>query len=67
MSDQLYFKIQYPLKKAISSLKEFEAEEIDIDEFSAAEKREIDEFIKLWENNGGHGLHKLITSLRKTL
>ncbi len=66
MVDQVYYKVQYPLKKAIDLMKTQDKE--NIDDISAAlsenEKEKILDFINHWERDGKKRLYNLVNDLR---
>ena len=66
MVDQVYYKIQYPLKKAIDLMKELDNHDIDslTSDLSDADKERISNFINSWNNGGKEKLSNLITDLR---
>lgn len=70
MTDQIYYKIQYPLKKAITMIKGIDPEDpfIGEDESNVLKKgyEEIDNFLKTWEKEGKENLQDVIKRLRKT-
>ncbi len=67
MTDQIYYKIQYPLKKAINNIKKVEEEhpfgreEIDIKKG----REEIKEFLDMWEREGEIKIQGLVKKLRE--
>ena len=66
MVDQVYYKIQYPLKKAIDLMKELDNHDIEslTSDLSDADKERISNFINSWNNGGKEKLNNLITDLR---
>ncbi|RCW45369.1 MULTISPECIES: hypothetical protein [unclassified Halanaerobium] len=67
MTDQIYYKIQYPLKKAITLMKKIDREDnVDIS-VSESEKEKIKDFVFRWNNGGKKQLHQLINNLRDNL
>lgn len=71
MTDQIYYKIQYPLKKAINMIKAVDPDDpfIGEDENMVLKRgyEEIDNFLKSWEKEGRENLQDIIKRLRKTL
>ena len=65
MTDEIYYKVQYPIKKAIGVLKDIEPEEIDKYDFSDREKEKIKYFLNNWENSAKYELEDLIKKLKK--
>ena len=69
MTDQIYYKIQYPLKKAINLIKEVNPEEPfpdrNSDEITKDELNEIDSFLEMWEEEGKEKIQGIIKRLRK--
>ena len=65
MTDEIYYKVQYPIKKAINVLKDIEAEEVENYNFSEDEKDKIKTFLNKWEREGKFELEDLIKKLRK--
>ncbi|SFL26502.1 hypothetical protein [Halanaerobium salsuginis] len=66
MVDQVYYKIQYPLKKAIDLMKDIDnCEAGDISQsLSDYEVEAIEDFINNWNNEGKEKLVSLISQLR---
>jgi len=65
MTDEIYYKVQYPIKKSIKVLKNIEPEEVDEYDFSDSEKEKIKSFLNKWENGAKLELENLIKDLRK--
>lgn len=69
MTDQIYYKVQYPLKKAINTVKAVEDNEPfggkSYDQISDSEILEIKEFLEQWETEGKEKIKSLIRDLRK--
>lgn len=69
MTDQIYYKVQYPLKKVINMIKNIDPEDpfAGETEKKVAEKgiQEIDNFIKMWEEEGKINLQDVIKRLKK--
>ena len=64
MTDQIYYKIQYPLKKAISNIKNIDKETIPPEDFTEEEMEKIDTLLNRWETEGENALRELINNLR---
>jgi hypothetical protein len=67
MVDQIYYKVQYPLKKAIDLMKnqdEKNIENISAD-LSEDEKEKIITFIDNWKTDGKSKLYDLVNNLRE--
>ncbi|MFW6271028.1 MAG: hypothetical protein ACOC4G_13265 [Bacillota bacterium] len=67
MTDQIYYKVQYPIKKAISNLKEFDPQKFNKEDFTVTEIEKMEDFIYQWENGGKEDLTEFIRELRGTL
>ncbi|MGM0437218.1 MAG: hypothetical protein ACQEQD_02990 [Bacillota bacterium] len=65
MTDEIYYKVQYPIKKAINILKDVEPDKVDDYNFSDNEKAKIKSFLNKWENEAKFELEDLIKKLRK--
>ena len=65
MTDEIYYKVQYPIKKAINVLKDIDPDEVDEYNFSDSDKDKIKSFLNKWENNTKVELENLIKNLRK--
>ena len=65
MTDKIYYKVQYPMKKAINVLKDIEPEERDKYNLSAEDKEKIKVFLNKWEEETKFELEDLINKLRK--
>ncbi|NLJ84721.1 MAG: DUF1643 domain-containing protein [Halanaerobiaceae bacterium] len=69
MTDQIYYKIQYPLKKAINMIQNIDTEDPFVGEenLEVIQKglEEIENFINLWENKGKENLQEIIRQLRQ--
>jgi uncharacterized damage-inducible protein DinB len=66
MVDQIYYKVQYPLKKAIDLMKnqaEKDIEDISAD-LSENDKEKISAFIDNWKTEGKSRLYDLVNDLR---
>lgn len=66
MVDQIYYKVQYPLKKAIDLMKDLDQHDLDTlsENLSDYDKDRIADFIENWNNNGKEKLISLISDLR---
>lgn len=66
MVDQIYYKVQYPLKKAIDLMKT--QDDKDIEDISSGlsenEKEKIADFIDNWKTDGKNRLYNLVNDLR---
>lgn len=69
MTDQIYYKIQYPLKKAINMIQNIDTDDPFVGEGDLELMRkgleEIDNFIDLWESRGRENLQDVIRKLRQ--
>lgn len=69
MTDQIYYKIQYPLKKAINMIKKIDPNDpfLGEDDKEIIKKGldEIDNFLLMWENEGKENLQDVIKRLRQ--
>lgn len=66
MTDQIYYKIQYPIKKAIGILKKVDEDKPfaeEEDNFYARLK--LENFLERWEEGGEEKLKDLIKTLRE--
>lgn len=66
MTDEIYYKVQYPIKKSIKILKDIEPDEVDEYNLSDSEKDKIKSFLNKWENGAKLELENLIKELKKT-
>ncbi|MEC9490543.1 MAG: hypothetical protein UMU04_06305 [Halanaerobiales bacterium] len=66
MVDQIYYKIQYPLKKAIDLMKDLDNHDLDSLEESLNnyDREKIINFIEGWNNGGKEKLISLIHDLK---
>ncbi|MGM0410372.1 MAG: hypothetical protein ACQEQF_06365 [Bacillota bacterium] len=64
MTDKIYYKVQYPIKKAINVLKEIEPENYENYNFTDEEERKIKNFLENWDESSKLKLEKLIKDLR---
>ena len=67
MTDQIYYKIQYPLKKAINIIKKVESDDPIPEEYSQQDLETIKDFIDSWENGGRKSLKDLVEKLRSSI
>lgn len=69
MADKIYYKIQYPMKKAIEKLRKIETDEKklkkQVDELTETEKGIIKDFIIEWENKNKEKLENFIQELKE--
>lgn len=69
MADKIYYKIQYPMKKAIEKLRKLETDEKElikqVDELTETEKGIIKDFIIEWENKNKEKLENFIQELKE--
>lgn len=69
MTDQIYYKLQYPLKKAINLIKQIDSEDPfagkNAEDFSPEELDQIDLFLDMWEKEGKDNLQQVIKRLRR--
>lgn len=67
MVDQIYYKVQYPLKKAIDLMKDLDSHDLDTigDGLSDYDREKIADFIEEWNNGGKDKLTDLISNLRE--
>lgn len=69
MTDQIYYKIQYPLKKAINMIQNIDTDDPFVGEENIENIKKglekIDNFINLWENEGRENLQEIIRRLRQ--
>lgn len=67
MTDQIYYKIQYPIKKAINILKDIdEPEKLPEDqEFSRQDMERMKLFLVRWEEEGRDNLKSFVKRLRE--
>ena len=66
MVDQIYYKVQYPLKKAIDLMKDIDNYDLDSlgSELSDYDKEKLVNFIENWNNGGKEKLNSLISDLK---
>lgn len=66
MVDQIYYKVQYPLKKAIDLMKETDNYDLDYlkENMNSYDKEKILKFIESWNDDGKKKLHSLINDLK---
>ncbi len=63
LTDQIYYKIQYPLKKAIEIIKK--VDEDSVSEYTAEDIETLKAFLETWEQDGKKSLQKLIKELKE--
>ena len=64
MTDQVYYKIQYPLKKAIGIIKSIDRDNTLPDNYTIHDLEKINEFIEAWEDEGRVNLREFIDNLK---
>ncbi|MFN2340729.1 MAG: hypothetical protein ABR547_05610 [Halanaerobium sp.] len=66
MVDQIYYKVQYPLKRAIDLMKDLDNQELDslVKDLSEYDRERVTNFIESWNNGGKEKLTSLISDLR---
>lgn len=66
MGDQIYYKVQYPLKKAIDLMKDIEEKNFNLTKTKIKEddREKIIEFINSWNNSDRDKLKILINNLK---
>lgn len=66
MVDQIYYKVQYPLKKAIDLMKDLDNHELDslVKDLNEYDRERVTKFIENWNNGGREKLTSLISDLR---
>jgi len=69
MADKIYYKVQYPMKKAIEKLRKLETDEQklknEVDKLTETEKGMIKDFIIDWENKNKEKLENFIQKLKE--
>ncbi|MFW6035910.1 MAG: hypothetical protein ACOCRZ_06615 [Halothermotrichaceae bacterium] len=69
MTDQIYYKVQYPIKKAINLIKRVDLDDPftgrDVSQLGQSEIEELNEFLNMWDNEGKDDLKDVINKLRK--
>lgn len=69
MTDRIYYKVQYPLKKAINVIKDVDPgdpfADKDKNDYNLEEVEQIKIFLDMWEREGKQSLENLIKKLRK--
>ena len=69
MTDQIYYKIQYPLKKAINLIKRVDPADpfagISKDQLSEEDLEELSQFLEMWREEGKIKLERVIKNLKK--
>lgn len=68
MTDQIYYKIQYPIKKAINILKDIEepGKLPEKREFSRQDMERMKLFLVRWEEEGEDDLKSFVKKMRET-
>lgn len=66
MVDQIYYKVQYPLKKAIDLMKNLDNYELNFlgENLNSYDQEKIVNFIESWNNGGKEKINSLISDLR---
>ncbi len=66
MVDQIYYKVQYPLKKAIDLMKGLDNHDPDtlVKDLNEYDRERVANFIENWNNGGREKLTSLISDLR---
>ncbi len=66
MVDQIYYKVQYPLKKAIDLMKDLDTHESAFlgENLNSYDKEKIVNFIENWNNGGKEKIKSLISDLK---
>ncbi len=66
MVDQIYYKVQYPLKRAIDLMKDLDNHDLDslMKDLNEYDKEKVANFIENWNNGGKEKLTSLISDLR---
>ena len=66
MVDQLYYKVQYPLKKAIDLMKDVDNEDLSSlsKNLNNYDKEKIINFIENWDEDGKEKITSLVKELR---
>lgn len=71
MTDKVYYKIQYPMKKAVESLNRVfldeERYEEELSKMNERDRERLQQFIEEWENGNRARLENLIMNLRKKM
>lgn len=66
MGDQIYYKVQYPLKKAVDLMREIDDYDLNFlrERLDNKDLQKIDDFVKRWDDSSKEKLRSLITELR---
>mgnify|MGYP006310528127 CR=1 FL=1 len=66
MVDQIYYKVQYPLKKAIDVMRELDDLDLNIlkKDLNNYDQEKINNFLNSWNNGGRDKIISLINDLR---
>lgn len=67
MVDQIYYKIQYPLKKSVDLMKKLDQSNLESFKgcLNEKDKEKIEEFVTDWHNGGKKKLISLIENFKK--
>lgn len=67
MVDQIYYKVQYPLKKAVDLMREVDSQDLNSlkENLSDRDIRKIDNFVEEWDSSSKQKLLSLISDLKK--
>ena len=64
MTDQIYYKIQYPIKKAMTSIKAIDLADISAEDFDEQDIEELRNLLERWNDGGAEEIKELILKLR---
>ncbi|GEM_PF-543985 len=71
MTDKVYYKIQYPLKKAVETLNRVfldeEKYEEEINKLNERDREKLKQFIEEWENGNRERLSNLVADLKEKM
>ena len=65
MTDKIYYKVQYPMKKAINILKDIEPTNSEEYDLSPDDIEKIQRFLDKWDNKSKSELKRLISNLKR--
>jgi hypothetical protein len=67
MVDQIYYKVQYPLKKAIDLMKDLDNYDLNFlaKDLSSCDQEKIVTFLESWNNGSKDKLNSLISELKE--